>query len=496
MANVSYDNFLSKTNHTVSSSPVSYSSFQEQQISKQKNSKVSYQAYLDAKENPPIPFYQKVVQGIKDYATENKKITREFPSRILHPIETTEKIFKAFTDPFVAGVTKAGTLPKGGSNTVTDVARLLSGSVEAMLSPVTGVFKIAEHVPVLKQVADILNIPFSLLGMAGSWGTGKIVDALPGVSDETKDIIRQPLQEVGSLATQIILGGKIMEKIGNYTKDGKTLGPEEAKKIVVESKNEVTHIKLNTSKVRYQDYLKSQGYEPYTPPSELPTIQMGPKPKPSIPEIQTEPTVVSKSPSLKYEPVIDETKVKTSTPIETGVETKPTKLADTLQKESFAKNVKADFGDIPEYRTMNMDAQRKLASDLLDKSPEYVKNILERKAPMPSGDLKIGSLYSEVKSRAIDKGDVKTILDLSKSKINELASAYGQEVKAFDAQLEKGIIDPVRAIQDIKRSRQSVENKPNAKRILNEDIVNMKKEIKAKNPTKGDWEAFIRSIEC
>lgn len=173
---------------------------------------------------------------------------------------------------------------------VANVANLISGAAGLALSPLSGAFTGSQKIPVFKQVADILNIPMSIVGVSGSIATGQALDAIPEsyLSKQSKDVLRKPLQDLGSLTAQIVIGGKIMEKVGDVVKSGRPVTPVEAQRIVAEVKaendpifNPDNHPEAQVPvphKMTHAEYSQSMGYEPIKPDSELPIIRMGPKP--------------------------------------------------------------------------------------------------------------------------------------------------------------------------------------------------------------------------
>lgn len=195
-------------------------------------------------------------QKINDYTNVSTDLVPAFGNKIVeaikHPIQTTQKVFSQFSEPLISGEQKAGEALYGLATTlkptatgtgivdltnpeiIAHTANLISGLAESAFSPLTGLFKIAEKTPVLKNVADAINVPFTATGLAGSFATGKVIDWIPEsiLSKESKDIIKAPLQNVVSLAAQVYLGGKIMDKVSEFAKEGKPITPEDAQTIV------------------------------------------------------------------------------------------------------------------------------------------------------------------------------------------------------------------------------------------------------------------------
>lgn len=586
MPSVSYDTFLKENSApAIKSSPVSYSSFQQSQTKPKVNS-VSYAAFEQEKNAPPtIPISTKIKTAVGDYAKASEQTVYDTGNAILHPIETAKSAYQSVKKDLVANVEKAGAGERALFGKDSSIAERVAGGANTLvglgsilLTPITESFKLASHIPGLKQVADVISVPFTAAGMAGSFASGKAIDLIPEniLDKETKEIVKSPLQDLTSFAAQIYLGGKIMGKIGEFTKNGKKITPIDARKIVAESKSEVNKIEmktpekihsealavdlpkymesvkkgemtmdqafstlkerypLNTTEItnRFSEYNKSLGYEPYVAPADLPTIPLGVRPKSELPVIDSTtgkpveakaPAVKGdlvvepiKTPSVSYESFLQETKTPApkaakieapvevvekpvvstpknvpTKPIEEGPTTKPTKLASTLEADTVAKGIEADFGKSPEYSTMNMRDQAVKAIEVI-KDTKRTNDILEGKVTPPEG-IKLGSVYTAAKLDAIKRGDVNRINELSRSKVNELASSYGQEVKAFDSNIAN---DPVRIIKEVRETRAKNNEKASRVRTAKAITEEIKVEVKKKTPTKQDWEGFIRNLEC
>ena len=244
---------------------------------------------------PEPTLIQKGVSAAYDYLQQSADVASNFGSALVtHPISSSISAIKeAFLNPAVQAEQAAGEslynlfTGEGAAQKVADTAKLVSNTANALFSPITGLFEISSKIPGLKQVSDTLGLPFQAAGFAGSWASGKAIDWIPDsiLPQESKDIIKQPIQDLFSLAGQVILGGKIMGKIGDVASKGETITPETAKKIVTEAQAEVKKIpvKSETPGTTQVDFSNR-----YTPPDQLPTIQTGPKAPDVLPVIQTE----------------------------------------------------------------------------------------------------------------------------------------------------------------------------------------------------------------
>jgi len=86
------------------------------------------------------------------------------------------------------------------------------GVVNLLFSPISASFQAAEKIPVAGKAFELFNYGFEKLGEAASWGAEKGIDQLP-LSPETKETIKPAIQEVASLATQVVVGGKVAKKV-------------------------------------------------------------------------------------------------------------------------------------------------------------------------------------------------------------------------------------------------------------------------------------------
>lgn len=125
-------------------------------------------------------------------------------------------------------------------------------------------------------------------------------------------------------------------------------------------------------------------------------------------------------------------------------------LAIRTEAEAIAKKLTSDFGELPEYKTMNMAEQAQKAAETIAQDYEKAKNMALGKEAPPTG-LREASIYKAVELRALKEGDAETLRQLAvESSIPSKLSEYGQAIKAADS----GIMDdPVKVMQDIAKVR-------------------------------------------
>lgn len=439
-----YDQYLSEKNTNNQSTGTIYS---------------QYLADKKAQQGPSL--ISKVFSGIKDYANESANTATNFLDAVKSPWKTIQKTPSLFTEPLMAAEQKAGeglatiTNNYGMDKTsipekIAGTAKLITGLAESAFSPVTGLFHLADSTPGLKQVADTINIPFTAAGFAGSWGTGKVIDWIPDsiVSKESKDIIKQPLQEAGSLASQIFIGGKIMKGIEEKISKRETITPESTKKLVDTVK---TEIKNNPKIIE--------------------------KPKVSVYEqYKNDVQKISENRNLKTE-ILGENKV---------INTR----AKILEESAIERKLTEGFKELQTHTQMNMAEQARLASDFIQSDLKKAKEIALGNSPSINGVLP-ESIYTALEIKAIRDGDVGLIKELVQSK---LPTYSGQALKALDS------VDPnspVKIMRDITKAREETVKKRTGKDVA-EEKVKVVKEIKEKIPKvkKQTWDQFLEEIKC
>src|SRR3990167_4877806 len=93
--------------------------------------------------------------------------------------------------------------------------------------PISTELTVAENsgIPVVSQGAFLVNKAFEYLGVAGGWLANKALDVLPEkiVSQNAKEIFREPITEIGQAALPLLVG-KLGPKALNELSQGKKLG--------------------------------------------------------------------------------------------------------------------------------------------------------------------------------------------------------------------------------------------------------------------------------
>lgn len=466
------------------------------------------------------------------------------PSKI---IDTISGSFIDERDRIVELIKSINTEDSTPLENVVNIGKVGVGGLNIAFSPITGAISEAEDNPVTGPLAKGVNYLFGKLGELGGWEAEIVVNNLP-ISDKSKETILPLASELAGLLNQTAAGklGEVgfskIKSLRGEIKDNIVKGYEEAKKVSVKSETpEKIDVRTNgkTSTERFNSRVDEQNkkiyedrpnpenkygqYEPYAPegvidfgksakrdtsgklryepiPQEILTQQIIAKAKSGMSERPTAvevPKVLEAAERVQKNATVEPVRDFVEAPKEEFKAPKEVSLtaeekATSKLSADIAKKMKEELGDLPEYNVMNMDEQVRLTKELQVKDPQYVRDIAMGDRLPPEG-IREGSVFTYLREEARLKGDVQTLIDLSKSKLATEASILGQRIKAYDAFRDPA--DPVKAIQDIREAREKniKGDVVKQKEAIKKDI---KEEIAKKAPTKQTWEDFIKEIKC
>jgi hypothetical protein len=135
------------------------------------------------------------------------------------------------------------------------------------------------------------------------------------------------------------------------------------------------------------------------------------------------------------------------TPIEGTGETRTRGLAAGIQEKAIANRIEADFGDLPQYRTMSIANEAARAAGLLRDDPALALEIAKGNVDPPRElGLHPESVLVAVENKAIADGDVSTLRDLANSKLTASATEMGKRIRLLG---ERDTDSPVAAIKSV-----------------------------------------------
>lgn len=176
-------------------------------------------------------------------------------------------------------------------------------------------------------------------------------------------------------------------------------------------------------------------------------------------------------------------------------ETKTRGLALGVEAKAVEKKLATSLEGLPEYRTVNMKEQARLASDIVEGDYELAKRIAMGHELPPNGVIP-EALFIAVENRAIADGDVGTLRALAtSSSLTTEATTMGQRIRTL---AERDPHSPVRAIREISEARANVAKKRSktVERAKKAEVDRMKKEMARTAPSKQTWAEFVESITC
>lgn len=174
-------------------------------------------------------------------------------------------------------------------------------------------------------------------------------------------------------------------------------------------------------------------------------------------------------------------------------ETKPSKLAQGVEEKAIANKLTQGFEGKPEYQTVSVADQAKMAADLIKGDPEKATRIAMGTEAPPEGLLP-ESVFVAMEDYATANKDVDLLRDLAtKSTLNSEATGMGQRIRML---AERDPNSPVAAIQKVTKAREDAATKrfgPKAKDTIKTQI---RIEIKRANAKPKSWIDWVESIKC
>ena len=172
-------------------------------------------------------------------------------------------------------------------------------------------------------------------------------------------------------------------------------------------------------------------------------------------------------------------------------EVKPRGLSVGIEQKAIENKLTKGFGDLPEYQTVNMSEQARLAKELIEKDYETAKRVAMGQEASPQGIIP-EMLLKVVEDKAIKVGDVTTIRELgTQSGLLSEATTMGQRIRAL---AERDSESPVSAIIEVKKAR--MERVKESAKATQKTKAEIREEIRKTKPTKETWDKFVDSLIC
>lgn len=179
-------------------------------------------------------------------------------------------------------------------------------------------------------------------------------------------------------------------------------------------------------------------------------------------------------------------------PLETPVtqpgvlpEIKTSRLALGVEEKAIQKSLTEGFENLPDYAVMNIEAQAKAAADLLKSDIDKAVRVALGQELPPEGVIP-ESVFIAVENQALKTKNVELLQELANSRLTSEATAMGQRIRMLG---ERRPTSPVSVMRDVTAAR---------KARLSDKIKGEVDQVRKSylKPRRGDWEAFVKSIEC
>lgn len=428
------------------------------------------------------------------------------------------------------------------------------GSFGAMFGALTSPLQGYSTIPVLGNVVDVINKLFSATGEGSKAYYVNVLKQAKNdglISQSTVDTLTPVVGDTASLLGQLALG-KVAGDVGKVGKDTYIRLADNSKAIMTELQNdpviqqkvaEVTRppvsvpvksfdtgtnkVPISTPKSLYAEYRKSQGYEPYVPENQLPTIDYGKTAKPSESVIQTEPkasemipkgtklvpeTQVPIIPAVEPTPqavprteaippvVSAEVPVKspiqiapTFAPIETPIPVGTSKIGKDIEAKAIEARITQGFRETAQYDSTTVAEQARLTADVINTGIDNTRAIIRGETALPER-VNPSSFILGVEEYLSKNPSADIAYELANSPLVSETSVAAQTMRFAR---ERNPNSASARLAELKKSR--TEKVARTTKTTESDVVKtLKKEMSSMNLTKAElsWEKFINEIVC
>jgi hypothetical protein len=397
-----------------------------------------------------------------------------------------QNIKNIFTEPTIAGKVGAG-------------LQSLAGVVNVALSPITSLFTAANDIPVLGSLSRLIGVAFGVLGETGHVEAKAIVDKIPGLSPDAKTKIADGFGAILGLANQFAVGG-ITEELARAKLEPR-FGSVDTQTIIDKAKT-----------VAEGKDIMAKPIVPETKPVTSPELVQKVKSDAELAsELANTKKEISTTSPVKPSEIIPPPKMLVTDeignvqkskpagalrPIEGIGETKTRGLSQDVEAKAVSAKLTDTFGDLPEYKTMNVADQGTKAIDLVQKDSETAKQIAYGAKAPPKG-LTPEAVFVAVEQDALERGDVQTLKELANSRLTTEATTMGQRIRMLAERNPESPSEAIRAVQEARVKAVQARLGKQDISTAQSDIVKEAKQViqKTRSPV-SDWKSFVESIQC
>jgi len=164
-----------------------------------------------------------------------------------------------------------------------------------------------------------------------------------------------------------------------------------------------------------------------------------------------------------------------------------------IEQIAIEKRLTDSFGNLPQFKGINMKEQAKLSSELILTDRQGAIDIIDGRKN-PPGNLKAQSVHQALEEVATREGDVNLLLKLARSNINTELSESAQNLRIAAERNPHGAVENIRKISDARLKNAEKRSKTTIKK----ESASIKKQVEARTPKqkKEDWASFAESLVC
>lgn len=168
-----------------------------------------------------------------------------------------------------------------------------------------------------------------------------------------------------------------------------------------------------------------------------------------------------------------------------------------LSREVEASAIESDltegFGDLPEYKRLNMKDQADKVVDFMDKDYEVAKSVAMG-TRQPPRDIHPASVLVGVEKRATAEGDVATLQRLAISPFATRITTAAQTIRILG---ERDKASPLNAIREVQAAREAeFAKRGDLAAEKAQTVADIQKEMRAAASKPDAFASFLKSLEC
>lgn len=178
-----------------------------------------------------------------------------------------------------------------------------------------------------------------------------------------------------------------------------------------------------------------------------------------------------------------------------GVETKPSKIAKSIEAKAIEQKLTTGFGELAEFTPLTIKEQAAKTTKLLSEDLARAKRIITGAEPLPN-DINGVALITAGEEFVKKTGDADLAYKLANSPLVSETSVAGQTLRLARERTQDSATSRLKELRDIKRTafekkKGKIGNAVNREKASIKDKIN--KQVK---PTRETWGSFVESIKC